>query len=155
MIHFRALLVIIAMTASFFPVYIHAQAEVYTFSDPEKEKLYDKLIYELRCLVCQNQNLADSNADLAEDLRRKSYEMIEMGKSYDEITAYMVERYGDFVTYRPPLKPSTLVLWIAPFLVLLLALIMAIVRIRRTRSAAPGQLDSSEADRIDRLLDDD
>ena len=136
-----------------FPLY--AQNQVYTFDDPAKEKLYDTLIYELRCLVCQNQNLADSNAELAADLRRKTYEMIEMGKSHGEITAYMVERYGDFVTYRPPLKSSTLVLWIAPFIVLVMALAIAWYRIRQTRAGQAPVMNPAEAKRIDRLLDDD
>ncbi|MGB1580159.1 MAG: cytochrome c-type biogenesis protein [Nevskiales bacterium] len=95
---------------------------------------YITLIAELRCLVCQNQNIADSNAPLAQDLRSQVHSMIAAGKSNAEIKAYLVERYGDFVLYRPPIKPSTWLLWGSPFLLLLLGLVIAwrIAAARRT-----------------------
>jgi cytochrome c-type biogenesis protein CcmH len=77
-----------------------------------------RLESELRCLVCQNQTLADSNADLADDLRHEVRNLARSGKSDDEIKAYLVARYGDFVLYRPPLKPTTLLLWVGPFALL-------------------------------------
>lgn len=95
-----------------------ARVEVLEFKTPEHEERYNNLIAELRCLVCQNQNLADSNAELAVDLRRKTYQMVSKNKSEKEIAAYMVERYGDFVLYRPPVKGNTLLLWLAPALLL-------------------------------------
>ena len=82
-----------------------AQEPPAAFEDPDRQALYDKLVRELRCLVCQNQNLADSNAELARDLRNKAYQMVAKGESYDDVVEYMVARYGDFVLYRPPLKP--------------------------------------------------
>jgi cytochrome c-type biogenesis protein CcmH len=77
-----------------------------------------KLINELRCLVCQNNNLADSNAELAQDMRRKTLEMVKSGSTYDDVVNYMVRRYGDFVLFRPPFKNTTILLWIGPYLLL-------------------------------------
>ena len=111
-----------------------AAVETYQFSDAEDEIRYQKMIAELRCLVCQNQNLADSNAELAQDLRAKTFEMINAGASNNEIAEFMVARYGDFVLYRPPLKGQTLLLWIGPFGILLIALIVFFITIRRSQS---------------------
>jgi len=87
---------------------------------------YNQLIKELRCLVCQNQNLAESNADLAQDLRRETYEMLKAGKSQQQVIEFMVARYGDFVLYRPRFKPSTYLLWLGPFLMLLLVITLVL-----------------------------
>jgi cytochrome c-type biogenesis protein CcmH len=116
-----------------------AVIESYTFDTPEQEALFKKMTQELRCLVCQNQNLADSNAELAQDLRKKTHDMIMAGKSEAEIVEYMVARYGDFVLYRPPVKSSTLFLWIGPLLFLVIAIIVAtrFVRSRQSASADP------------------
>jgi len=86
------------------------------FSSPERERLYHALVDEVRCLVCQNQTIAESNADLASDLRREVYRMVEDGRSEAEIAEFMVARYGDFVLYRPPLRAGTVLLWAGPFL---------------------------------------
>jgi len=87
--------------------------------DPELEKRVLKLSHELRCLVCQNETLAESRADLAVDLRNEVREQMRAGKTDQEIVAYLTERYGDFVLYRPPVKPATYLLWFGPFLLLL------------------------------------
>ncbi len=120
-----------------------AVIESYTFDTPEQEALFKKMTAELRCLVCQNQNLADSNAELAQDLRKKTHDMIMAGKSEAEIVEYMVARYGDFVLYRPPVKSSTLFLWIGPVLFLVIAIIVAtrFVRSRQSASADPELSD--------------
>lgn len=99
--------------------------------DPALDERYRRLTAELRCLVCQNQTLADSNATLAENLRLQVREMLVAGASDEEIIAYMVERYGDFVLYRPPVKKSTLPLWLGPLVLLAVAAAVAIVAIRR------------------------
>lgn len=99
---------------------VHAEIEVYQFANPELELRYQTLTEELRCLVCQNQNIADSHAELAQDLRRKVYEKLNSGESNSQIIDYMTERYGDFVLYRPPFNAKTLILWIAPVLTLLI-----------------------------------
>ncbi len=102
-----------------------------TFSDPQTEKRYYTLIEEIRCLVCQNQSLADSNADLARDLRDQIYQMIRGGKQDQAIYQYLVERYGDFILYRPPLQKNTWLLWFAPFLFLLISVVATIIIIKR------------------------
>lgn len=89
------------------------------FDTPQQEERFNALTLELRCTVCQNQNLADSDATLAHDLRRKVYDMLMSGKTDDEIKQYMVERYGDFVLYRPPVQSNTYLLWLAPLMMLL------------------------------------
>jgi cytochrome c-type biogenesis protein CcmH len=104
------------------------------FDDAEQEARFNKLTLELRCLVCQNQNLADSDAPLAQDLRREIYDMIQTGRSDDEIKTFLVERYGDFVLYRPPVKGNTLMLWLAPAILLLIGGLVVYLTVRqRTR----------------------
>jgi cytochrome c-type biogenesis protein CcmH len=124
-----------------------AGVEVLSFENPQQEERYKALINELRCLVCQNQNLADSNADLAKDLRQQTYDMIQQGASDQEIADYMVARYGDFVLYRPPLRTSTLLLWVGPFLLLLAGLFMLfrVVRQRRRASMAADEVELARA----------
>ena len=108
-----------------------ARGDIYQFNTPTQEASYQRLLEELRCLVCQNQNLADSNAELAQDLRQKTYEMITAGNSEEEIIAYMVNRYGDFVLYRPPVRGSTLLLWVGPFIILIVGVAILITIVRR------------------------
>lgn len=104
------------------PLTLRAEIDIHTFKTPQQEQLYTQLINELRCLVCQNQNLADSNAALALDLRQKTYEMVNGGASRDEIVDFMVSRYGEFVLYRPPVQQNTLLLWLGPGLFLLVGI---------------------------------
>ena len=131
----------------------HAQSvfEPRDFSSPGHEERYHALIDELRCLVCQNQTIAESNADLASDLRREVYRMVEDDRSADEIVGFMVARYGDFVLYRPPLRGDTIALWAGPFLLALLGLAVLAVYLRRRRTPAPP-LDASERRRIERMF---
>jgi cytochrome c-type biogenesis protein CcmH len=105
-------------------------------SDPKQQETYEALTKELRCLVCQNQTIADSNAELAADLRRQVYEMLQQGKSRQEIIQFMTDRYGDFVLYKPPFKGKTSLLWIAPVFFLLTGLITVFFFIRRKKAAA-------------------
>jgi cytochrome c-type biogenesis protein CcmH len=90
----------------------------------------------LRCLVCQNQTLADSNAELAGDLRRQVRELVKAGRSDEQIVDFLVQRYGDFVLYDPPLKATTLLLWIGPFVLFAAAALVLVVNLRRRRRAA-------------------
>ena len=113
------------------------------FNDPATELRFKKLTEELRCLVCQNQSLADSHADLAQDLRNEVYKMVIAGDSDKEIIAYMVTRYGDFVLYRPPVKNTTYFLWFGPFLMLLIAIII-IARVVRLRANDLVEEDNEE-----------
>jgi cytochrome c-type biogenesis protein CcmH len=122
----------------------HARVEVHQFDSPEQEDSYNKLVAELRCLVCQNQNLADSNAELAVDLRRKTYEMVKQGQSEKQIADFMVDRYGEFVLYRPPLNSSTLLLWVGPFVILVIGVTLLLRTIRRRRAEqSPGVADDT------------
>jgi cytochrome c-type biogenesis protein CcmH len=113
--------------------------------DAALDKRVIDLAAELRCLVCQNQSLAESNAGLAVDLRNQIREQLARGASEREVVDFMVARYGDFVLYRPPLKASTLFLWFGPFILLIAGIYVLIRRIRRQRTMN-GQL--SEADRL-------
>lgn len=129
----------ICLVAAVLPVAAQAIDADVTFESPEQEARYDRLINELRCVVCQNQNIADSNADLAKDLRHQTLEMLKQGKSDEEILAFMTDRYGDFVLYRPPLKPTTWLLWGAPMILLLIGVIGTLVVVsRRSREMAEG-----------------
>jgi cytochrome c-type biogenesis protein CcmH len=107
-----------------------------TAADPALEARMLAITGELRCLVCQNQTIADSHADLAVDLRQEVREMLQHGQTPDQIRRYMTDRYGDFILYRPPLKASTAVLWLAPAALLAIALLALAVVIRR-RSRLP------------------
>ncbi|MCG6887859.1 MAG: cytochrome c-type biogenesis protein CcmH [Proteobacteria bacterium] len=131
-----------------------AGVEVHQFDNPAQEQQYKHLTNELRCLVCQNQNLADSNADLAQDLRQEIYEMIQQGKSNQEIIDFMVARYGDFVLYRPPVKSTTLFLWIGPFLILGIGIVILLFYIRGRRTSQEPALDTAQHERAQRLLQD-
>ena len=105
-------------------------------SDPKLQESYETLTKELRCLVCQNQTIADSNAELAADLRQQVFEMLQQGKSREEIVQFMTDRYGDFVLYKPPFKGKTSLLWIAPVVFLVMGLITVFFFIRRKKAAA-------------------
>ena len=105
--------------------------EVYEFETPEQEALYQQLAKDLRCLVCQNQNLADSDAGLAKDLKDQVAEFVIAGQDAETITQYMVERYGDFVTYKPPMNASTAFLWFSPLVVLLMGGLILYLNIRK------------------------
>ncbi|WP_456412655.1 cytochrome c-type biogenesis protein [Thiolapillus sp.] len=129
-----------------------ASIDTYEFSDPGQEALYLDLIQELRCLVCQNQNIADSNAELAQDLRRKTYEMVKKGENKDQIVEFMVARYGDFVMYSPPFKATTLMLWVGPVLIFVLAVAMLIRVIRRRPSSNDRLLSEEQRQRAEQLL---
>ncbi len=133
----------------------YARVEVHDFDSPEQEARYNKLIEELRCLVCQNQNLADSNAELAVDLRRKTYEMVKQDKTEREIASYMVDRYGEFVLYRPPLNSNTLLLWMGPFIILLIGVGLLIRTIRRRRAEQNVDVDDATLRTAASLLDTD
>jgi cytochrome c-type biogenesis protein CcmH len=109
----------------------------------------------MRCLVCQNESLAGSRSDLANDLRREIRNLIKEGKTDDQIRSFMVERYGDFVLYRPPVKPITWFLWIGPFVILLAGIIGLIVYLRRRNQSVPStKLSEADNHRIDALLRD-
>lgn len=122
--------------------------------DPELEKRLLRLSQELRCLVCQNETLADSQAGLAQDLRAQIREQMKAGKTDKEIVTYLTERYGQFVLYRPPIQPTTYLLWFGPFIFLLggLALLFRYVKQRR-HLIQESPLSADQKRRIEELLD--
>ena len=126
------------------------------FDDPQIESDYLELAEELRCLVCQNQNLIDSNAELADDLRREVAKMLKQGKNKTQVTDFMVERYGDFVLYNPPVKPSTWLLWGGPFILMFLAIFMLLKKISAARGASVNDssaLSEQEKEKLKSILE--
>ena len=134
---------------------VFAVIETYEFSDPALEERYQRLSAELRCPKCQNQNIADSNAPIAQDLRRLLHAKLEEGNSDDEILDHMVARYGEFVLYRPRFEGANLALWLAPAGLLLLGVVVVLISIRSRSAAASGDQGLSEQDRaaLSSLLD--
>lgn len=130
-----------------------AGIEIRHFDKPEQEALYDSLMFELRCLVCQNENLAASNADLAKDLRDEVYEMI-IQKDWNEaqVKKYLVDRYGDFVLYKPPMKTSTFLLWFGPLFMLLIGFFILFIMVRNNSKQPTTQLDDKSRKAMRKLL---
>ena len=128
---------------------VQAAIDAYEFNTDAERERYRTLVEELRCPKCQNQNIADSNAPIATDLRREIYRMVEAGQSNEQIVDYLVARYGDFVRYKPPVNAKTIVLWYGPYALLVLGLcVLAFILARRGRSASdPSSKTLSEAER--------
>ena len=149
----RILLLLLALS---WIVPAHAAIEAYEFDTPQQEEAFKELTFELRCLVCQNQNIADSNADLAKDLRTEIHKMLSEGSDKKQVVNFMVERYGDFVLYRPPVNTSTALLWFGPFIIGVIGLFLLIrfIRSRATTPAVATELSVDERARLDSLLDD-
>lgn len=131
---------------------VFAEVEIYQFATPELESRYQTLTEELRCLVCQNQNIADSHAELAQDLRRKVYEKLNAGESNEQIINYMTERYGDFVLYRPPFNVKTVILWLAPIFTLVLGGLGFWSLLKRRKENTAPTLSAKERERLNQLL---
>jgi cytochrome c-type biogenesis protein CcmH len=121
-------------------------------ADPVLEKRVTALAEELRCLVCQNQTLAESNAPLAEDLRNQLREKMREGKSDREVVDFLVERYGDFVLYRPPLKATTVLLWFGPLLLLAAGFAVLLRRVRARRAVVESGVSDADRKRAAELL---
>jgi cytochrome c-type biogenesis protein CcmH len=115
------------------------------FDDPVLQQRYEKINRELRCLVCQNQTIADSNATLAQDLRREVRDMIAAGRTDDEIRDFMIERYGDFVLYRPRMTAGNFLLWAAPVLLLVIGAFVLVRVVRRRAQETDLETDGPEA----------
>ncbi len=149
----RALLVACAMLLAGRAL---ALIETYEFSSPELEARYQQLSEELRCPKCQNQNIADSNAPIAQDLRKLLHHQLELGATDEEILDYMVVRYGEFVRYRPRFGGTTVVLWLAPVLLLLVGILVLTRMLRsppKTGLSGTESLSAQEQVRLRSLLD--
>jgi cytochrome c-type biogenesis protein CcmH len=137
------------------PLFAYAGEAKDLAKDPVLEKRMIGLAENLRCLVCQNESLASSHAELAEDLRREVREQMSKGLSDKEIIDYLVSRYGDFVLYEPPLKSYTLLLWFGPFALLLIGIGMLVYQMRKRRDSVPEvQLSAEAQQRANALLND-
>ena len=127
---------------------VYAADEPFEFASAEQEQRFKDLIEELRCLVCQNQSLADSNADLAQDLRQEVYDKLKEGDNNEDIITYLVERYGDFVLYRPPFKASTFFLWLSPVIFLFIGALVMISLLRKQESQELNEEQKKYADQL-------
>lgn len=145
------------LTALLFSSVAFSAIDALNFSSPQQESDYHQLTQSLRCPQCQNNNIADSNATIAVDMRGKVFELLQEGKSKNDVVDYMVARYGNFVTYDPPMTASTLVLWIAPLLLVLLGVIFLLRRKPKTQSAVKSQdvLTDEDNARLAELLNKD
>jgi cytochrome c-type biogenesis protein CcmH len=124
----------------------------FQFDSPAQEAEFRELIGKLRCLVCQNESLAGSQAELAQDLRNEVYKMMRAGQSEDEILDFLIARYGDFVLYDPPLKPSTYVLWFGPFVLIGIGAVFMVRALLQKKAAPDRDLSDEERQRLQDLL---
>lgn len=152
----KFLLSLLLSLAVIFPA--AAAIDTYEFKNKAEQERFRSLTEELRCPKCQNQNIADSDAEISLDMRDLTYRMmIEEGKTNDEIVGYLVERYGDFVRYKPPVDKRTLLLWYGPFALLAVALLILIVIVARRRKAVTAlgknELSAAEQQRIQQLIE--
>jgi cytochrome c-type biogenesis protein CcmH len=147
--------VLMVLTPVLFAPTLFAKEAEPMAADPELEKRVNVIAAELRCLVCQNQTIADSSAGLAVDLKNQVREMVKAGQSEKEIVDYMVTRYGDFVLYRPPVKTTTYLLWAGPFLLLFIGLTVLMINLRKRSAlvADDAPLSPEEGTRLQALLD--
>jgi len=144
------LFALVLLASVFVPVF--ADIDAYPFDSLAQEQRFRALVEEFRCPKCQNQNLADSNAPLAKDLRQIIYSKVKANESDQAIASFLQDRYGDFVLYRPPVKSSTLLLWFGPVLALLTAITVLIWRWRRRAVVLPTALSDAEQARLQALL---
>lgn len=151
----KKLISLLIFTAS---VALAAPIEFNQFDSPQQEADYQSLIQTLRCPQCQNNNIADSNATIATDMRAKTLELLKQGKSKNEVVDYMVERYGNFVTYDPPMTPATIFLWVLPVLLILSGIGLIFMRkrkgvqaVEKSQNLAKSQQDQA---RLAKILND-
>ena len=141
------------LTALFCSVSAWASIDVLNFTSPEQEKEYQQLTQELRCPQCQNNNIADSNATIAVDMRAKVFELLQEGKSKQQVVDYMVQRYGNFVTYDPPLTAATIMLWVLPLLLVLFGIALVLRRRTKIQNAIQNQEQNVSVEQMESLTD--
>ncbi len=147
------LVVLILVLLQSYTIFVVAKEAVPMSADPEMEKTVNKISSELRCLVCQNQTIADSHAELAVDLKNQVREMVASGKTEDDIVAYMVQRYGDFVRYRPPVNQATILLWVGPFLLMAAGIVLLYFNLKKRRTViVDAPLSDEESGLFDAVL---
>ncbi|MCP4322971.1 MAG: cytochrome c-type biogenesis protein CcmH [Psychromonas sp.] len=131
--------------------YSAAAIDAFEFDSTEQEQTFHDLTKVLRCPKCQNQNISDSNAELAKDLRNKTYELVKQGKTEDQVVDYMVARFGNFVRYDPPITPATIFLWLGPLLFILFGFLV-LYKQAKAKSISDDELDIEEEKRLKKIL---
>jgi len=145
----RSLLLLVGL---FLTLSAIAGTEQFEFETSEQEARFINLSTELRCLVCQNQSLADSNAGLAQDLRQEVYKLLKKGKTNEQIVDFLVSRYGDFVLYDPPLKLATFVLWFGPLVILISIGVVVFGMIKKQSTKTVTELSEQQRDKLEQIL---
>ena len=144
-------ILLLLLGSLFFSTYSQAAIDTFEFDNAQQENTFHELTKLLRCPKCQNQNIADSNAELAKDLRNKTYELVKKGQTKEQVVDYMVARFGNFVRYDPPITPATIFLWLGPLLFILLGLFVLFRQIKKQPSKAT-HLDVLEQQKLQALL---
>ena len=146
--HFLSPVMLVALC---FYIPVATAIDTFEFDNMQQEQTFHDLTKVLRCPKCQNQNISDSNAELAKDLRNKTYELVKKGQSQDQVIKYMVDRYGNFVRYDPPMTPATIFLWLGPLLFILIGFYIVFRMTRKQKKETP-ELDDAENARLKTLL---
>lgn len=147
----KKLTLTLCLLLSIFSPAVFSAIDTFEFQTVEQEQVFHDLTKILRCPKCQNQNISDSNAELAKDLRNKTYELVKAGKTEDEVVDYMVARYGNFVRYDPPITPATIFLWLGPLLFILFGFVVLYKQAQK-KSRKEDHLDENEAIRLQKIL---
>ncbi|PKF62912.1 cytochrome c-type biogenesis protein CcmH [Psychromonas sp. psych-6C06] len=147
----KKLTAILFLLSTIFASNVYSAIDTFEFDNAEQEQVFQDLTKILRCPKCQNQNISDSNAELAKDLRNKTYELVKQGKTQDEVVDYMVARFGNFVRYDPPITPATIFLWLGPVLFILFGFIVLFKQAQK-KSRKEDELDSEEESRLQKIL---
>ena len=142
---------LLVLSSMLFGTNVQAAIDTFEFDNAQQEKTFHELTKLLRCPKCQNQNIADSNAELAKDLRNKTYELVKQGQTKDQVVDYMVARFGNFVRYDPPVTPATIFLWLGPLLFIIFGLLVLFKQIKKQRSKTT-HLDDQEQQKLQALL---
>jgi cytochrome c-type biogenesis protein CcmH len=137
----------------FFSPLAFSATDIFEFYNAQQEQTFNDLTKQLRCPKCQNQNIADSRAKLANDLRNKTYQLVKEGQSEEQVIAYMVARYGNFIRYDPPMTPATIFLWLGPLSFILVGFYFIYALVKRQRKQDP-HLDPGEEQRLQEILND-
>ena len=148
----KKIIMVFTLFLSFAFLNVNAAVEEKQFINKQQEQRYNYIIDELRCLVCQNQNISGSNASLAQDLRNQVHKMILAGETDEAIFDFMVTRYGDFVLYRPPFKATTFLLWVGPFIFFAVGLFILMRFISQRKKSVVTTLSSSDKEKLNKLL---
>jgi len=151
----KKLIIIFTLFFSLAFLNVNAAVEIKKFDNEQQEQRYNYIIDELRCLVCQNQNISGSNAGLAKDLRNQVHKMILAGEDDEAIFEFMVTRYGDFVLYRPPFKATTFFLWVGPFIILVMGIFVLIRFIGKRKKTVVTELSNTDKEKLKQLLNKD